>query len=182
MTCSCQRNPSTPSLMSASPPERLMRHFEESGVHQFHPAFLGPLLDLLNARGLEIHYGDHVVAFGEHELVSGIVTHAVQMIQIAIGAVYAFIGEVGQPPATCGMKVGHDETFQGRGFRRWFGGVAGEERNAAGRGAGHSCQKVSPIYGFFKRICHDYASWEYQAIREIRWDNLTPLPASPLHE
>ena len=138
--------PFDPFLDERFPARKVDGHFEESGVNQLHPALLGPLLDLLNARRLEIHNGDQVVAFGEHKLVSGIVTHAVQMIQIAIGAVNAFIGEVGQPPATRRMKVGHDETFQGCGFRGWFGAAAGEKRNAARRGAGHACQKASPIH------------------------------------
>ena len=82
----------SPAPASAGPPPLLQQgfaarqidgHLQEIGVDQLHPAFLRPLLDLLDPLRLEVHNGDHIIDFRKSELVIGIVADSIQMVQIS---------------------------------------------------------------------------------------------------
>ena len=98
----------------AEPDERLTTgqvdgRLQEKRIDQLEPSFLNALPDLVNPFRMEVHDGDQVVDFRENESVIGVVTHAIQMIQIAVRAEHALFREGRQPSAACRVKIRHHE-------------------------------------------------------------------------
>jgi len=90
------------------------RRFEKERVDQLHAALANPLLELRHPVRVEIEDGDHRVAFRQRESVVRVVPHAVEVVEVAVGAVVALGGPVRKPAAACRMEVGDDEDFRRR--------------------------------------------------------------------
>src|SRR5271169_3471056 len=123
--------------LDAQPDQRLAageidRGFQKEAVDQLDAAPPQGAADFVHAPRLEIHDGDEIVDFRKYNGISWVVANAVQMVQVAVGAINAFFGKIGQPPATSRMEFGNDECGLPRAGRfRWRGdGRHGSQKRA----------------------------------------------------